>query len=210
MIAAKGLTAMAFIPVLDCVQARLNWQHDSGLQAQNVFYHATASVPTETDLTDIGDAWGSLWTEFMVTSVAPQWNLLSITLRAMNEAEGLEIIFADGFPIAGTNPQPAYPNNVSYTVTWQTGLVGRSARGRTYGIGLPVGSTVNDNRLADATQSGLNNNWNNIREGFETAAHAIQVVSFMEGGVPRTEGRKLPALVAQVRFPIATRRSRLS
>jgi hypothetical protein len=201
---------MPFIPVPDCVQARLNWQHDSGLVAENVFYHGCSGVPTMTDLTDIGDAWSSLFTEALVTSTAPQWNLVSVTLRAMNEAEGIEINFNDGFPIAGTNPQPAFPNNVSYTITWGTGLVGRSARGRTYGIGLPVGTTVNDNRLSDATQASLQNSWDIVREGFETAAHAIQVVSFIEGGVPRAAGRALPALASAVRFPLATRRSRLS
>lgn len=201
---------MPFIPVPACVQARLNWAHDSGLSAQNVFYHATSGVPTEEDLTDIGGLWGELWTEHLVSSVAPQWNLLGVVLRAMNEEEGIEINFTAGFPIAGTNPNAALPNNVSYTVTWASGLVGRSARGRTYGVGLPQGTTANDNRLNDLTRSGLQASWEGLRSGFASEGHALQIVSFIDGGVPRAEGRKLPALACNVRFPLATRRSRLS
>jgi hypothetical protein len=201
---------MPFIPVPNVVQARLDWAHDNGLVAENVFYHATTGVPTMSDLNDIGDLWGSLFAEALVTNTSPEWNLLSVTLRAMNEAEGIEINYSDGFPFAGTNPSSAAPNNCSYTVTWGTGLVGRSARGRTYVIGMPINSIAQGNRLVDASQAAFQNSWDIVREGFATGGHAIQVVSFIEGGVPRAEGRALPALACAVRFPLATRRSRLT
>lgn len=128
----------------------------------------------------------------------------------MNEEEGLEIFFSDGFPISGSSAGTPVPDQVAYTVTWNTGLVGRSARGRTYALGVPAESIVNNNRLTDAAHSDYQNRWTGIREDFEGIGHALQVVSFVDAGVPRAEGRKLPALSNNVRFPLATQRRRLS
>lgn len=201
---------MAFIPVPDVVQAKVNWQEDNGVVAQNVFYHACAGVPTLTDLNDIGELYDELYGEGIMASVGSNWGIESISLRAMNEEEGLALTWLDGFPKDGTVGDAIAPDNVSYTVTWSTGLIGRSARGRTYGLGIPMSIIATHNRLTDAGRLSLNNYWNIIREGFETAGHALQVVSFQEGGVPRAAGRPLPALSCQVRFPLATQRRRLS
>jgi hypothetical protein len=99
---------------------------------------------------------------------------------------------------------------VTYTVTWSTGLIGRSARGRTYGVGLYGSQYENENRLKAVTQASMQTRWSNLLAIMETAGHALQVVSFQEGGVPRAEGRALPVLAANVRFPLATQRRRVS
>jgi len=201
---------MAFIPVLNCIQTRLIWQEDNGSVAQNVFYHATTSAPTLAEMEDIGGRWGELMTEAgLHTLLTSNWSLSSVNMRAMNEAEGLSLIFTDGLPISMSAPNMT-PDQVSYTVTWSTGLVGRSARGRTYGVGVPSNVIVNNNRLDADYQGELNNSWGVIREAFETLGHALQIVSFQEGGVPREAGRMLPVLSQQVRFPLATQRRRLS
>jgi hypothetical protein len=202
---------MAFIPVPNCVQARLIWQEDNGVVAQNVFWHGTTSAPTLDDLEDIGSTWGELMTEAgLVANMTNNWALASVALRSMTEEEGLSLNYNAGMPISGTVTAAGVPDQVSYTVTWSTGLVGRSARGRTYGLGLPLGGVMNNNRLTDSAQAALNNTWGVILDSFQTEGHALNVVSFQEGGVPRTAGRKLPILSQQVRFPLATQRRRLS
>lgn len=202
---------MAFIPVPNCIQARLIWQEDNGAVAQNVFWHATSSVPTLEDMDDIGGIWGEMMTESgLGPNTTNNWALASVNMRAMNEEEGLSKIFTDGMPISGTNAGTKTPDQVAYTVTWNTGLVGRSARGRSYVLGVPLEAIVGQNRLADASQASFNNTWGVIMDGFATAGHSLQVVSFQEGGVPRAEGRALPVLSHQVRFPLATQRRRLS
>jgi len=200
---------MPFIPVPNCVQARLIFQEDNGLVAQNVFYHATTSAPTAGDMEAIGELWGSLWVEYMVTSMTNNWALQSVNMRAMNEEEGIIMNYSGGMPISGTGANPL-PDQVTYTVTWSTGLIGRSARGRTYGIGLLGEAVEGRNRLTDAWRTSLTNVWVNIMQAFQEDAHALQVVSFQEGGVPRVTGRKLPILDGSVRFPLATQRRRLS
>jgi hypothetical protein len=200
---------MAFIPVADCVQARLQWQNDAGGVAQNVFYCATAGTPTETDLTEIGDAFGSWLTESWVGAHSQAWKAVGVILRSMSEEEGIEIDFTTGFPYTGTLTDPPLPDQVAYTLTWGTGLVGRSARGRSYGLGLVNGQTVGHSRLSDGTQAALTERWGNLLPILSDAGHSLQVVSFIDAGVPRSAGRKLPALSGNARFPLATQRRRL-
>jgi hypothetical protein len=158
----------------------------------------------------IGGTWGELMTEAgLVTTITNNWALASVNMRAMNEEAGLVLNFSDGMPISGTNTSEQTPDQVAYTVTWSTGLAGRSSRGRTYVLGVPFNAVVNNNRLANAAQAGLNTDWGVVLESFATEGHALQVVSFQEGGVPRTEGVKAAILSQQVRFPLATQRRRL-
>lgn len=202
---------MAFVPVPNCIQARLIWQEDNGNVAQNVFYHATASTPTDDDMEQIGSTWGELMTESgLIVVVTDNWALLSVNMRAMDVEEGISMIYTGGMPINGTNTTADTPDQVAYTVTWNTGLVGRSARGRTYGLGIPASAVVLNKQLSPADQANYQNVWGIILEAFQTEGHALQVVSFQEGGVPRVAGRKLPILAHQVRFPLATQRRRLS
>jgi hypothetical protein len=208
--ATEWQPSMAFIPVLACVQARLQYDNGAGILAENVLYFATTSAPTETDLTDIGDLLHTWVLDSLAPVLSAGWFVNGAVLRAMNEAEGIEINYQDGFPLQGGAAGTVAPNSASYTVTWSTGLVGRSARGRTYGVGLIMPNIVSGNRLSDAARAAFQLRWEALRADMETAGHALQVVSFQEGGVPRTEGRKLPALATNVRFPLATQRRRLT
>jgi len=201
---------MAFIPTLNCVQARLQWQHDSGSVAENIFYCATESAPTPTDLDEIGAAFGTWLVESWIVAHNQVWAATGVRLRAMNEEEGLEILYTDDFPYEGNDTGAPVSNQVCYTVTWGTGLSGRSARGRSYGLGLSISQTINQNRLADAVQVDYTVRWGNLITVMAAAGHALQVVSFVDAGVPRAAGRKLPILSANARFPLATQRRRLS
>jgi hypothetical protein len=201
---------MAFIPVPDCAMATIFYLSSTNVEAINRFYCATAGVPTATDLEEIGDALYDVWVAQVMENVTENWSLTGIHVRAMNEEEGLQFIDENSYPIVGERSAAVNPaNQVSYTVTWGTGLVGRSARGRSYGVGLP--NDFHDGvRLSDTGQGLLQANWNLVRTAMETAGHALQVVSFIDGGVPRAEGRALAALTSTVRFPLATQRRRLA
>jgi len=201
---------MAFIPVPNIVQARLMLLEDNGVVGQNVFYHACTPPVTIAQMEEIGAKWSETIVAHLVTSITGNWNWSGVLMRDMSEAEGAEINFTEGFPIAGTGSGTINADQVCYTVTWGTGLAGRSARGRSYISGLNKEVIVNNNRLSDSAQSDFQNRWTNIREDFEEIGHALQVVSFIELGVPRAEGRALPVLNNLVRFPVATQRRRLS
>jgi len=201
---------MAFIPVANCVQVRTQLRNDNSVVAQNVHYVATTSVPTPEDLEIIG----GLFQDWFFTSwqgmVTSDWNVDGVILRAMNEEEGIETNYTEGFPVAGTAAGTPTPLQVSYTVTWASGLVGRSARGRSYGVGLATGSITNGNRLTDLARSEFQTRWANLPFILAEGGHALQIVSFVDAGVPRAAGRKLPVAATNVRFPVATQRRRLA
>jgi hypothetical protein len=186
------------------------WQEVDGTVAQNVLWCATTSVPTETDLDEIGTDLVTWVNAGYLSVVTDNWTLTDIVLRAMNEEEGLEVDFLDGLPANATSGLAQTPNQVSYTTTLSTGIVGRSARGRIYGLGLPATYVESNKRLTDAGQALLQSSIANMLDILATDGHALQVVSFTDGGVPRAEGRALPVLAMNVRFPLATQRRRLS
>ena len=200
---------MAFIPVDGVVQSTLFFQGQGGLFAQNRLYLAAATVPTSTDLDEIDDALYDVVVAQYCEVMSHFWAFQGMTHRAMNEEEGLQLISAQAYPIEGRiSDSEQEAAQVCYTVTLNTGVIGRSARGRVYGVGMP-NNYADGARLETGGQSNLQSAWELVLSAMETAGHAIQVVSFQEGGVFRSEGRPLSVLSVSVRFPIATQRRRL-
>jgi len=201
---------MPFVPTPGIVQANLFYTGPGGVVAQNRLYCAASTPPVEDDLSETAAA----IMDWAVNDWAPQsidtWELTGLTIRAMNEEEGINLIQTDDLPVDGeVGSGLDIPNQVTATVTLNTGLVGRSARGRIYIVGLSSGSN-NATRLTDAVQAQWQGVFNNLLSKLETAGHALQVVSFVDGGTPRTEGRSLVVTSVNVRFPLATQRRRLS
>lgn len=201
---------MAFIPTLACVQARIQYLSTANVFAENVLYFATPGAPTTEDLENIGEALEGWCEEALKPSITNNWQITGLALRAMNEEEGIQLQYNTDFPKTGTGGTGLSALSIAYTVTWGTGLVGRSARGRTYGLGIENANIVNGNRLSDAARAFFQGKWYGLITTMESAGYALQVVSFVEGGVPRANGRKLPVLSANVRFPLANQRRRLA
>ena len=201
---------MPFVPIPGIAQAIVRYQSNDGVEAINRLYCGCSEIPTMTDLEEIGEALYTVFEAQIAPVMQGDWNLAGIKVRAMNEAEGLEFVDTNTYPVWGEEPATIQtPSQVSYTVTLNTGYVGRSARGRIYGVGLPV-FMQNGVRLTDAGHAALQPAWSLVLSAMTTAEHAINVVSFQEGGVVRTAGRPLPVLSVNVRFPLATMRRRLS
>jgi len=203
-------TSMPFIPVPSTAMATLTYEYASGSVAQNRLFCATSDPPVFSDLEEIGDALYDVVVAQLIPIMSSWAQLDGIRVRAMNEEEGLLFEDTNAYPVPGTLVSSAPTGaQVTATTTLNTGLVGRSARGRVYLVGIPPGGFT-DNRLTDVYQGQLQTAWNAIVSAMETAGHALQVVSFFDGGVARTEGRPLPVLSATARFPLATQRRRLS
>jgi hypothetical protein len=201
---------MPFIPTPGIVQANLFFEGVGGVFAQNRLYFAASTVPTSTDMEEIDDALYPVIVAQYTEHMSSFWQLDGITYRAMNEAEGLELVSTQTFPVEGASGDTEMEGaQVSYTITLNTGLAGRSARGRVYGVGL-TNAAATGNRLTTAAQGVFQAAWAAILSAMELSGHALQVVSFFEGGVARSEGRPLSVLSANVRFPLATQRRRLS
>lgn len=200
---------MAFIPVPNYISLVAQFGN-TGVVAENRFFLFGGDPVTEEDLTEVCDTYMDVWTEALSGNCVAAWSLEALIARDMSEEEGIQLVFTTGLPEAGSNGGGAQPNQVTSTVTWETGLVGRSARGRTYTIGIPDTFIALGNRQLTPTAQGLlATRWETFREAFETAGHALAVVSFSEDGVPRAEGRPLVVTSSRVPFPLATQRRRL-
>lgn len=201
---------MAFVPTPGIAQASIFWLSNDNVVAENRLFCGASTVPTETDLEEIGDALYDVLVAQLLPNTSESWSMTGIRVRAMNEAEGIFFEDTNSYPVVGgADDAVAPPSQVAYTVTLNTGLVGRSARGRVYGVGMPP-VYQQGVRLTDGGQAALQSVWELIFDAMVTAGHAINVVSFIEAGVPRAEGRALPAVSVSVRFPLATQRRRLS
>ncbi len=202
--------AMPFIPIPNTVLLTAIFRDADGVEAINRFYPSTVSVPTEDDLTECAGIYTDVFTEAMVGITMSNWTLEGVICRAMNEEFGLEFVASDGVPQDGGVGSGAQPNQVSATVTWLTGLVGRSFRGRTYMVGLPLTFVASGQKqLTDTGRTNLQNAFETLRTAFETGGHALQVVSLSSGGIPRSEGVTTTILSVRANFPLATQRRRL-
>jgi len=201
---------MAFIPIPNVGLISSVYQDDDGVEAVNRFYASTISVPTETDLEEMATQFMTSWLARIAGTMMSNWTLTGLTVRAMNEEFGLIFTQSADLPANATVGSGEQPNQVSATITWLTGLVGRSFRGRTYVVGLPLTYvSAGQKRLTDSGQGNLQTAWDGLRQDFEDAGHALQVVSLSNGGVPRTEGVTTPIVAGRANFPLATQRRRL-
>ena len=201
---------MPFIPTPGMAMLTVNYLSNDGVVAINRLYCGVADPVTEEQLEEITEAAYDVWVAQVCPYMSNHWQMTGMVARALNEAEGLQHIDTNSYPVAGgVNDSISPPSQVSYTVTLNTGLVGRSARGRIYGVGLSP-TMQNGVRLIDGARNDLQSGWNLVRSAMVAAGHALNVVSFEEGGVPRAAGRPLPVLSVNVRFPLATQRRRLS
>jgi len=200
---------MAFIPIPDYVQLIAEYT-DGVAIAQNRFFCFGGAPVTEEDLTEIAETFVDVWEEALSGNVNANWSLTTLFLRDMTTESGINLVYTTGLPSAGSNAGESLPTQVSATVTWQTGFVGRSFRGRTYVVGIPrsfVDGT--DRQLTEAAQGFLEDRWTTFLTAMQEAGHAPAVVSLSVGGVPRVEGLVTPIFNARVPFPLATQRRRL-
>jgi len=146
---------MPFVPTPGVAQATMNYTSNDNTHAINRLYLATATTPTMTDLEEIGDALYDLWDAQVMVNTQADWSLTGIHVRAMNVQEGIQYDDENTYPVQGSLSETVQtPSQLSYTVTLNTGLVGRSARGRVFAVGVPVGFQQG-NRLTDAAHGQL-------------------------------------------------------
>jgi hypothetical protein len=133
-----------------------------------------------------------------------------IRLRNISTQNGMVLDYTTGLPLVGTGSPAPTPNNVSFSLKKNTGLAGKSYRGRVYLLGLTE-VAVNGNFLDAAVANLFVDAFNEalILVGAEDT-YAMALVSKYTGNNPRSS-----ALVSNVTsfsysdLRIDTRRDRL-
>jgi len=141
---------MAFQPVVDTAAIDIIYtQHGETLQ--NVFYARLPGGYLLADLVALAAQIDSL----IPANWFPEQAVEAVYQRT--EVRGLavqnDLLATDNTSTGpGTNPSGALPNSVTVAIKKESGLTGRSARGRCYWIGVPLGKLLasDENKLAAA------------------------------------------------------------
>lgn len=184
---------MAFQSVPDTAEIGVLYTLN-GVAVQNVFYAELAGGYTLADLAALANSMDS---QIQGTWKAQQ-PVEAVYVRV--EVRGLAVendLIASNNSNAGPGVHAGtpMPNNVTFAIKKTSGLTGRSARGRTYWIGIPEGElTAADENFLNATYVGaVVNAVDSIRSSINgTPLWAPVLVSRFTGGVARDFGKTFP------------------
>lgn len=144
---------MPFVPVPNVLQVDVIYLLDSQ-RVENTLYFENADG---WDLTSIAEFTATLRTyiaEELMPLLATAIQLIEIVTRLLDTASSIGFSLPVTPPVTGGESDEPTPSNVSYTVSFRTGLTGRSFRGRNYVAGLPNGK-VAGNTIDSGFRTGL-------------------------------------------------------
>ena len=202
---------MAFQPVVDTAEIDVIYTLN-GATLQNVFYAALVGGYTLADLTVLAAA--------IDAQIQGTWKALQPieAFYSRTEVRGLavenDLVVSDNTNAGvGVDPSATLPNNLTIAVKKESGLTGRSARGRTYWIGIPRDklNSANENLLGITYVNGVVAAVDSIRGAIIGAALWTPVlVSRFSGGTQRPFGILFPWISSvAVNEGVDTQRGRL-
>lgn len=191
---------MPFVPVPDVVQVDTIFLLD-GQRVENTSYWFKETGWT---LSDIGDWLGEMNTviqaellPFLTSSI----QLIELVARLLDTASSIGLSFVPEPIPSGSVAAEALPNNDTYTISFKTGLTGRSFRGRNYVPGLTIDSVVSNNVTA-TFRAGVLSFYNTLKAQGEANGLTMVVVSRYSGVNPVT-GDPIPRAIG-ISTPITT------
>jgi len=173
--------AMAFVPVPECWRVALRFDSLGGKPAANVFHvHDTLGVMSSAraeELANVIDNWGTTtWSP----QASNQWTLRTIAVADASDNEGAS--FELTTPTAGALTSSPLPSDDTVAISFRTGAMGRSNRGRLYHVGL-VEDSIQDGVLAPSPMTALINVYETLRSDLLADDFELVVASFQENGV---------------------------
>lgn len=184
---------MAFQAVPDTVEIDMIFTLN-GVTVQNVFYAEIPGGYVQADLTALATQIDLQWNGTWRSDQPPEVIYLRTEVRGLAVENDLTAS-ANASSNPGLNASEAMPNNVTFAIKKESGLTGRSARGRTFWIGIPQNQVevADENQLQAAFVALLVANVDSIR----TAILAVPswnpvLVSRFQGGAKRAQGKTFP------------------
>lgn len=132
-----------FVPAPNTVQVEMVYKTNGGV-AENVYHVKYAGTLTDEHAfaTALSTAFAAWETAHGAVARSVQVSLTNIRVRDISAASSWVFEYPQAIP--GTDAQAACPDNVTVAIKWQTARGGRSYRGRSYHIGLPLDSILGD------------------------------------------------------------------
>lgn len=203
---------MGFQAVPDTVEINMIFTQN-GITAQNVFYAERGGGYILSHLEDLAAAIDAQWQGTWRDQQPDEVTYLRTEVRGLSVENDLIAIDSTSTN-NGTHVGDAMPNNVTFAVKKSSGLTGRSARGRTYWIGVPRTELLaaDENEVEPAYVAEMIASIDSIRIAISGVSTWDPVlVSRFSGGVARAEGVTFPWVdTVSVNNRIDTQRGRLS
>lgn len=177
---------MAFIPADEVMRAAFVFVDAQGNEAVNVQHFKGNDAPvTNTLMTALASVIEDWATEDWVDAASSQWRFDRVEIRDLTVEDGIYLTHSINV-VGGVLVDPL-PSSDTIAISLRTGMTGRSNRGRLYHVGLPETLAEGDYvTLAGAVT--LANTYNALRSKLLAEDFRWGVVSYVNNGVPRTEG----------------------
>lgn len=185
---------MAFVPAPQIVRVEVR-ALKAGQQIENVFDIDALTTVTPTIVDDICNK-VNVWAQSDYFDHLPSTvTLREVVATDLTDQNGYQhTITPEGTFTGALNSDPM-PNEVSFTITHKSSSRGRSARGRSYVLGLIKGD-VSENLFSGVRAGELVADFNTLRDAIADGGYAWVVVSYRTNNAPRPGG--------PVYFPIVT------
>lgn len=199
---------MPFVPLPNTVRAELIFSWD-GQQVENVYHIKTPNLINEAELDDIRDVLYLWWSTYGNVFQSNTVNFLKFVLSDASDQYGVSKEYAPGVIHTGAHGgTPPLPNNVSIAIKWNTGLRGRSYRGRTFHVGLCEGFVIG-NSMEATVLAGLISQYTQLVSSLDGSGRQLVVASKFQGNAPRVTGVVTPILTVTCDGVIDSQRRRL-
>jgi len=181
---------------------------------QNVFYAKLTGGYVEADLQALADQIDTVFLATWQTEQPVEVSYVKTEVRGLAFPNDIVVEASAGSGV-GTASSGTLPNNVSFAIKKTSGLTGRSARGRTFWIGIPRASldAADENLLLVAFADDIVANVDFVRVSIDTVPvipWAAVLVSRFAESVQRPFGVTFPwAGTTRVGLRIDTQRARL-
>jgi hypothetical protein len=188
---------MPFVPVANTVLAELRMTADNQF-VENTLYFEYLTLPTLTEMQTLGQALIDWWDANIAPLVWIGVELREVVVTALNSGTGLQATVVPAVTQLGELNVSALPMNVSLTISFRTGLRGRSFRGRNYIVGLVEGQTTSANEVVSATSAAFVDAYNLLLDFGQDIGASWVVVSRFSGvdsngdPIPRAAGVTTP------------------
>lgn len=199
---------MAFVGTDNTARFELVFTHN-GIVCENVYHlHSNVTNWTTGDLSTSCQQFYNWWHENLKSLVSSNTTLTKIIATALHAQTSPKIEYVTGMPDVGTGASTSLPGNVTVAVKWTTGNRGRSARGRTYHIGL-VESQVTENLVDESVYTSLLDAYQALQGYVQVSSKALVVLSLWNNGVKRTSGLVTVITGCSIEPTVDTQRRRL-
>lgn len=169
-----------------------------GQEVENTFGLQAANPISAAGLLDSVSNIMLLWISNIMPLVGPLCSLREVYAKTETAGTNYEAASTDPALTPGTLGGTNHPNNVTACVTFRTGLVGRSFRGRNYVPGMTTDSILN-NTFDTGWVAAIIQAYNDVFTGMLATDDTAVVVSRWENGLPRLTGIVTAISTATVR-----------